>query len=61
MTHIKVEVLVTFVKENAPQQTEKDARGVKQVGSSTRRRWYGFPAIKTWVWLLVMIIRSFFG
>lgn len=62
MTNFKVEVQVTFVnKENASQQTEKDAKGVKQVGSSTGQRWRGLPAIKSWVLMLIMIIKSFFG
>lgn len=62
MTNFKVEVQVTFVnKENASQQTEKNAKDVKQVGSGTGKRWHGLPAIKSWVFLLIMIIKSFFS
>ena len=61
MTQMKIVVQVTFKKnENASQQTERNVKDVEQVGSSTRRRWYGFPAFKSWVWLVVVIIKSLF-
>ncbi len=62
MDHFKIEIQVTFVnKENASKLNENDAKGVKQVDSSTGQRWHGLPAIKSWVFILIMIVKSFFS
>ncbi|RKR78198.1 hypothetical protein C7436_1911 [Marinobacter nauticus] len=61
MVYLKLEVQVSISgNENGPDLTEKKGKDEMQVDSGTKRKRYGFPAVKLGWLLIVTFIKWMF-